>query len=376
MFGRKIKILRLSGFDVYVDASWLVLAALVTWSLADSVFPMMRPGLPKATYWYMGVGGAIGLFLSIVLHEFAHSVIARANGIRMRGITLFIFGGVAEMMDEPPTPESEFKMAIAGPIMSVLVAGVCYGGAVVLSDPMEVVSITLRYLGQINLLLAGFNMVPAFPLDGGRVLRSILWKVQNSLKKATHVSSIIGSSFGLFMILVGVVSILTGHFVAGFWWFLLGMFVRSAAQQSYEQVLLRQYLQGEPVARFMNRNIVTVPPDLRLDEFVQNYVYYHHFKAYPVVSEGRLLGIVSVEALRGIPKEQWTTLTVADAMEPCDGTNSIPPTLDTLQALSLMARQGKSRLLVVENGELLGMISFRDIMEFFNLKVALDESIP
>lgn len=324
----------------------------------------------------MGASGAVGLFLSIVLHEFAHSVLARANGIRMRGITLFIFGGVAEMMDEPPTPESEFKMAIAGPIMSAIVGGACFVLAVSLGALTQEVSTTLRYLAQINLLLAGFNMVPAFPLDGGRVLRSILWKVWNSLKRATHISSIIGSAFGLVMILTGVVMILVGHFVTGFWWFLLGTFVRSAAQQSYEQVLLRQYLQGEPVARFMNRNVVTVPADLSLDEFVQNYVYYHHFKAYPVVSEGRLLGIVSVEALRGIPREEWPSLTVAQVMEACDGTNAIPPTLDTLQALSLMARQGKSRLLVVENDQLLGMISFRDIMEFFNLKVALDESIP
>jgi Zn-dependent protease/CBS domain-containing protein len=376
VFGRRVKILRLSGFDVYVDASWLVLAALVTWSLADSVFPTMLPGAPRATYWVMGASGAVGLFLSIVLHEFAHSVLARANGIRMRGITLFIFGGVAEMMDEPPTPESEFKMAIAGPIMSAIVGGACFVLAVSLGALTQEVSTTLRYLAQINLLLAGFNMVPAFPLDGGRVLRSILWKVWNSLKRATHISSIIGSAFGLVMILTGVVMILVGHFVTGFWWFLLGTFVRSAAQQSYEQVLLRQYLQGEPVARFMNRNVVTVPADLSLDEFVQNYVYYHHFKAYPVVSEGRLLGIVSVEALRGIPREEWPSLTVAQVMEACDGTNAIPPTLDTLQALSLMARQGKSRLLVVENDQLLGMISFRDIMEFFNLKVALDESIP
>lgn len=375
MFGKRVRILRLAGFDVFVDASWVFLAVLVTWSLATGVFPSQAPGKSSTAYWLMGVGGALGLFLSIILHEFAHSIVARANGIRMRGITLFIFGGVAEMLDEPPSPQSEFKMAIAGPIASLLIGAACFGiAALVKPIGLDLVGVTLSYVSSINIMLALFNMVPAFPLDGGRVLRSVLWGAKGSLRQATRISSAIGSGFGLLLIAIGVVSILAGHFVLGLWWFLLGSFVRTAAAQSYEQVLLRQYLKGEPVHRFMNRSIITVPPDLPLDRFVEDAVYRYHYKMFPVVHDGAVLGCATSTSLTDIPRERWHTLTVRDVMEPCDGNTSVHPNTDTLEALGKMMRAGRSRLIVVENGRLVGILSLRDVMDFINLKVELDEA--
>jgi Zn-dependent protease/CBS domain-containing protein len=375
MFGRRVRIFRLAGFDVFVDASWVFLAVLVTWSLATGVFPSQSPGETSMAYWLMGAAGALGLFLSIVLHEFAHSIVARANGIRMRGITLFIFGGVAEMLDEPPSPQAEFKMAIAGPIASVLIGGACFGlAALAHFAELNQAGITLRYLAGINVTLAVFNMVPAFPLDGGRVLRSILWSAKGSLRQATRISSMIGSAFGFLLIAIGVVSILAGHFVMGLWWFLLGSFVRAAAAQSYEQVLLRQYLAGEPVHRFMNRSIITVPPDLPLDRFVEDVVYRYHYKMFPVVHEDAVLGCATSTSLTDVPRDRWHTLTVRDVMEPCDDSSSVHPNTDTLEALGKMMRTGRSRLLVVDHGRLVGVLSLRDIMDFINLKVELDEA--
>ncbi|MEW5883047.1 MAG: site-2 protease family protein [Armatimonadota bacterium] len=374
MFGKRVRIFRLSGFDVYVDFSWVFLAVLVTWSLATGVFPHELTGQTSTAYWLMGAAGALGLFLSIVLHEFAHSVVARANGIRMRGITLFIFGGVAEMLDEPPSPQAEFKMAIAGPIASLLIGGACFGlAALAHFAELTQVGVTLRYLADINVLLAVFNMVPAFPLDGGRVLRSILWNAKGSIRQATRISSTIGSGFGLLLIALGVASLLMGYFVMGLWWILLGSFVRTAAAQSYEQILLRQYLQGEPVHRFMNRSVISVPPDLPLDRFVEDFVYRYHYKMFPVVHDESVLGCASSSSLTEVPRERWHTLTVRDAMEPCNEATSIHPNTDTLEALGKMMRSGRSRLLVVENGRLIGLLSLRDVIDFFNLKVQLDE---
>jgi Zn-dependent protease len=210
--GKRITLFHLSGFPIRIDASWLILAALVTWSLARGYFPTVLPELASEAYWYMGAAGALGLFVSIILHELAHAVVARRVGIRMKGITLFIFGGVAEMENEPPNADAEIKMAIAGPIASLLV-----GVGLLRRRPWESAgaSVTLtgvlKYLAFINVVLAMFNMVPAFPLDGGRVLRGILWKSGKNLQRATGITSAIGASFGFMLILLGLFSLFSGN---------------------------------------------------------------------------------------------------------------------------------------------------------------------
>src|SRR5436190_7526494 len=234
MFGKRITLFKVAGIPIGIDPSWIVIAVLIAWSLSVGLFPMLYPGLPVATYWSMGISGALGLFISIVLHELGHAVVAQRYGIPIRGITLFIFGGVAEMRDEPPSPKAEFLMAIAGPAVSVAIALVCWALAHVGARahwPIAPVDV-FAYLASMNGLLVLFNLIPGFPLDGGRVLRSALWKWKNNVRWATHITSQIGSFFGIFLILLGVWSVLRGNFIAGMWWFLIGMFLRNAAQQS------------------------------------------------------------------------------------------------------------------------------------------------
>jgi len=217
MFGKSFKLFKILGFEVRIDASWIIIALLITWSLAQGVFPIYADYLTPVTYWILGAAGALGLFISIVVHELSHSLVARRFGLPMRGITLFIFGGVAEMDDEPPSPKAEFFMAIAGPIASIIIGlffiGLFSVGRVLFwpTPPM----ILFSYLGTINLILAAFNLLPAFPLDGGRVLRSILWGWRKNLRWATRVSSIISSSFGLALVFLGIFSVLGGGLVGG-----------------------------------------------------------------------------------------------------------------------------------------------------------------
>ncbi|HEX5439144.1 MAG TPA: site-2 protease family protein [Gemmatimonadaceae bacterium] len=374
MFGRRYHLFNLSGFAVSIDASWFLLAILIIWSLATGVFPAYVRGLSAGTYWAMGVAGAVGLFLSIVVHEFFHSVVARRYGLPMKGITLFIFGGVAEMTEEPPSATVEFRMAIAGPIASVLIGVVCYVLALAGSKfwPLAITAV-LDYLALINIALAIFNLIPAFPLDGGRVLRSFLWARWKSLRRATRVASRIGSGFGALLIAAGVVSVLFGDFIQGIWWFILGLFVRSAAASSYQQLLLRRALEGEPVRRFMTPNPVTVAPTTSIRDLVDDYIYRFHFKFFPVVERGRLAGCITTRQVKAIPSDEWSERTVGSVMEHCSPATSVDPDMDAVQALAMMQRSGASRLLVARDGELAGVITLKDMLDFLATKVELGD---
>ncbi len=374
MFTRRFKLFTLLGFDVHIDLSWFLIAILITWSLATSLFPAFYPDLETTTYWWMGVAGALGLFASIVLHELGHSVVARGFGVEMKGITLFIFGGVAEMSSEPPSAKAEFWVAIAGPIVSVIVAAVCYGmsvAGVAMAGPLPVTAV-LWYLGLINAVVVVFNLIPAFPLDGGRVLRSILWAAQGSLRRATRVTSAIGSGFGLFLILFGILSIVGGNFIGGMWQCLIGMFLRGAAQMSYQQVLVRRALEGEPVARLMQQDLHTVSPDMSIHDFVEGFIYRHHHKLYPVVDHGQLRGCVTIRGVKEIDRDEWSRRTISDVTEACGENNTIQPTTDAIDALSKMSQDGNSRMMVVEDGQLRGIVTLKDLMNFIALKMELE----
>jgi Zn-dependent protease/CBS domain-containing protein len=375
MFGRRIHLFTLFGFRVGLDPSWFILGLLVSWTLAANWFPAEMPGLAPGVYWIMGIAGAIGLFMSIVVHEFFHALQARRDGLEMRGITLFIFGGVAEMDQEPRSAGAEFRMAIAGPIASILIGVIClaivaYTGGLMPATAVAVV----RYLGVINIVLAVFNMIPAFPLDGGRVLRSALWHWKGSLRWATRISSRVGSTFGLLLILLGVFSVLaTGNLISGMWLFLIGLFVRFAANSSYQQLLLRKALEGEPAGRFMRTDLITVPRHITLQELVDDYIYRHHHKLYPVVEDGRLFACVSTRQVKETPREQWSYRKVGDAAVSCSPENTIPPEMDAMEVLAQMRRTGTSRLLVANGHQLVGMITLKDLMSFLALKVELEE---
>ena len=374
MFGKRINLFKLLGFEVRVDLSWIVIAVLVTWSLSKGLFPFQYKGLSPANYWTMGVIGALGLFASIIFHELSHSLIARRYGLPMKGITLFIFGGVAEMDDEPPNSKAEFMMAIAGPVASVLIGFVflvIYQMAVVAGLPLLVNGV-FQYLYYINFLLAIFNMIPAFPLDGGRVLRSILWGIKGNLRWATRISSSIGNAFGIFLLIMGIFNILRGNFINGMWWALIGLFVQSAAKGSYEQLITRRALEGETVRRFMKSDPVTVAPSTTIARLVEDYIYQHHFKMFPVVESGHMIGCITTRQVKEIPKEEWGQKTVGEVVTTCSPDNTIGADEDAVKALSKMNQTRASRLLVTDNGRLAGVISLKDLLEFLSLKVELE----
>ncbi len=369
MFGTRWRLFRLLGIPINVDASWLIILALLTWTLI-SFFGQELPDQPPATYWIMGLGTALAFFTCLVLHELGHALAARALGIPIRGITLFLFGGIAELEGEPQSAQSEFFMAIAGPVVSAVLAatfwllsGLAWGPAV---------DLVLEYLASINLAVLVFNLVPGFPLDGGRVLRSLLWAGLGNLRRATYVASLVGQGFAWLLIALGVMHFFAGMLVQGMWLGLIGMFLNNAARSSYQQVIIRQLLQGEPISRFMTRDVIVVPTHLDLLRWVEEYVFGYHRKMFPVTADGHLAGVITTQALANYPREEWSRHSVEEAMNRDLDALCIPPHTDALEALAKMQRTDSSRLLVTEGDRLVGIVSLKDLLAFLDLKLELE----
>jgi len=372
---RGFHLFTLFGFEVKLDLSWLLLALLISWSLGAGWFPARYPELSSYAYAWMGISVAIGVFFSIVFHEFSHSIVARYYGLPIRGITLFIFGGVAEMESEPPDPKTEFLMAIAGPISSFLLAALLWAAASIAEGgawPQPVAGV-LSTLAVVNFTVAVFNLAPAFPLDGGRVLRAALWHWRRDLQEATFISSRIGRGFGTALMILGVIALVGGKVISGMWWFLIGIFVRGAASSSYQQLVLKDMVEGQPVRRFMRSEPVTVVPSLSIAEWVEDYIYRHHYKMYPVVDGSRLLGCVTVDSLQGLRREDWSTTHVADVMEQRSESNTVDAGTDTMTLLTnILKPAGRSRFMVVEDDRLVGIIALKDLLELISLKLEIE----
>lgn len=378
MFGRRITLFKLFGFAVHIDASWIIVAMLVAWSLAVGFFPAQFPGLTGRDYWLMAVLGAIGLFASIIVHELSHSLVARRYGLQMKGITLFIFGGVAEMENEPQNARTELMMAAAGPVASIVIGFLFYLAYTAGRDTWSTFTVGIvAYLAWMNWILAAFNLIPAFPLDGGRILRAALWHWKGDLMRATRIAAAFGSGFGLLLIMLAVFTLFSGNFITAMWWFLIGMFVRGASQASYQQVVLKRTLEGESVRRFMKTDPITVSRSISIRELVDEYIYRYHHKMFPVVSESnRLLGCVTTRDVKNVSREEWENHTVQEISSPCSESNVIGPDTDAMKALSLMSRTGNSRLMVVENGELVAIVSLKDLLRFISTKLELEGREP
>lgn len=375
MFGNRITLFKLFGFEIKIDVSWLILAVLITFTLARGFFPYYYKDLPPLTYWWMGLSGALGFFASIIFHEFWHSFVARRYGLPMKGITLFIFGGVAEMGDEPPNAKTEFMMAIAGPLSSVFLGFGFYGINMLIprSDTLLPMRGVIGYLAYINLILAAFNLLPAFPLDGGRVFRSVLWKWTDNIRWATKVASWTGSAFGTVLMILGIFSVFQGSFIGGIWFFVIGMFVKNAAQMSYQQVLLRNVLEGKKIGYFTKANPVCIPPSISIEQFVEDYFYKYHFKMFPVVENTNLVGCINIAQVKNIPRNEWSQHTVRELANKCLPENTISPAADTLKALSLMKQTGNNKLMVVKDSKLIGIVTFKDILHYFSARMDLEE---
>jgi Zn-dependent protease len=382
MFGMRWRVFRLLGIPISVDVSWLLILALLTLSFAEGypemlqmVFPGTAGRLSVADSWLMGLITALAFFACLVLHELGHALVAQSRGLPIRGITLFLFGGVSELGDEPTSAGTEFLMAIAGPLVSAVLA-VLFGLVAALgyrSGWPHPVVLVLGYLALINAVVLVFNLIPAFPLDGGRVLRSILWAVTGNVRRATRWASYLGQAFAWLLIAWGVFLLFNHDWMGGIWSGLIGMFLNAAARGGYRQVLVRQALQGEPVRRFMNAQPVVVPPALDLRHWVDDFVYRYHHRTFPVAADdGRLLGLITTEALSGLPRGDWDRHTVGEEMQTDLAAVSIAPTADALQAFEQMQRQGMSRLLVADGDRLVGIVSLRDLLQFLNLKLDLE----
>jgi len=312
-----IKLFRVAGLDIRMHVSWLIIATLVTFSLATGFFPYSSPGYSTFAYWLMAAVAALGLFGSITLHEMGHALVARKHGIAMEGIVLFIFGGVAQMKEEPANAKSEFQMAIAGPLVSFALAVVFYAFAqsAALLNLNEPVTATFAYLSLINGLLGIFNLAPALPMDGGRVLRAFLWQKRNDIHSATRTAARWGVAFSYVLMILGLVNIVAGNLIGGVWWVLIGMFLKGLAVSTRHQMEIRSILKGEPVSKLMRSDVVSAPPSISLRRFVAQYIYGARQTLFPVVENGRLAGFAGVEDVKTIVPSEWDKRTVGEILQ-------------------------------------------------------------
>lgn len=369
---------RIFGFPIRIHPSWLLLVGLIVYSLAgrDGVFRSLLDGQPvsEVTYWVLGVLGALGLFSSLIAHELCHSLVARRTGIPVRGITLFIFGGVSELGDMPATPASEFFMAVVGPLSSLAIGGlfaVLWMVGRLLGLPAAVRAL-LGYLVLVNGMLALFNSIPAFPLDGGRIVRSVLWGVSGNLRAATRTAAWIGSAFGILLIAGGMMFIFIGGTIAGVWLVFIGFFLGQAARGSLQRTIMREDLIGEHVGHFMQPRPVTVRPDLSLRGFVDEYVLPYHFAMFPVVDEeGRLIGVIGSRDPARWSRAGWDAITVGDVMSEADRAFVLSPETPAPEAFARLAGEQGRRLIVVANNRPVGIVSLRDLLDFLALKAEL-----
>lgn len=363
-----MRLVTIMGIPIRVHFSWLIVFGLITWSLSTYYFPNAAPQLPGSSYWVGGIVAALMLFISVALHELSHSFIALRHGIPITGITLFIFGGVAQMEGEPPDPEVELKMAIAGPLSSLVLSLIFF--LLSLAPGGEVLKALFHYLSQLNLILGLFNLIPGFPMDGGRVMRAYLWKKKGDFYYATRKAAGYGKNIAVFFIGFGVLSIFTG-FPGGLWLMLIGWFLHSAAQSSYVQAGLKETLMQVRVKDMMVRDVVTLVPDTTLEQAVNDYFLKYGYGGFPVVRDGRLLGMLTLKEFRGVSREIWKEKTVAEVFVRHDRKWEVNAEDDAWHVLELMIREDQGRLAVVDQGSLSGLITRNGIAKYVQITAEL-----
>ena len=371
--GRGIKLFKILGIQISLDYTWFIVFGLVAWSLAQGYFPVTIPGLGVFTYIIVGVVSAFLLFACVLIHELSHSYTSNRLGLNVKEITLFIFGGVAQLTKEPDDPVTELKIAVAGPAASIALAFIFW----VLKHLLDalslypVLSAMFGYLAMINMVLVVFNMIPGFPLDGGRILRAVWWKKTADIQKATQVASRVGKGFAVLLILFGFLQIFLGNFIGGLWMVFIGMFLQQAAESSYRQLLVKKTLEKIKVADAMTMDVVTLSEDSTLTTVVEKYFFGHHFVGFPVVSDGRVTGMLTLNNVRAVPKEEWDTTLVINAMDKITPDTILHPDDNAMYALSRMISLDTGRLLVMDRGRLVGIITRRDIMKLMEFKADL-----
>jgi Zn-dependent protease/CBS domain-containing protein len=386
---RGFQIGRIFGINIQIDWSWFLIFALISWNLS-SFFGQTHPDWGNVLRWGIALGAALLFFASVLAHELAHSLMARAYGVPVRNITLMLFGGVANIQREPPSPKAEFLITIVGPVISVLLglfflmmAAISMGpvnfdsttGLTAVTAQLGPVITLLLWLGPINIVLGLFNLIPGFPLDGGRILRSILWAGTNNLRRATRWAAGVGQAVAWLMIIAGIAMIFGAQipffgtgFVSGIWLAFIGWFLNSAAVQSYQQVVVEDMLEGIRTEQIMRQNPPTAPANISVHDLVHNYVMGTDDHAFPVQENGQMLGLVTLEDVRAVPREQWDTTFVRDIMTPGDRLATIETTAEADEALHTLKRYDVRQLPVLQNGRLVGILRRRDILKWLQLQ--------
>ncbi len=371
------KLFRVLGIPIHVHYTWFIVFSLVVYTLAVNYFPFMGPYYSPPVIWVMSVIAAIILFSSILLHELAHSYVAQREGIQINRITLFVFGGIASMVGETKSPKGELKIAAAGPALSFLLAGVFWIIAIIFRRGMAtspVLAISY-FLASTNTLIAIFNLIPGFPLDGGRILRAIIWKRTGNLNKATLVSSRIGKAFAMFLIVMGLWNLTQGQFISGLWSIFIGMFLQQVAGEGYKQTVLHNTLASVRVGDIMVSPVILIHDEnMTIEMAVNDYFFRYRYNSFPVVSDSILLGTISLHDIKNVDKEKWPHITVKEIMSTNPSEFTISPERSAVEALDKMVEDNRGRLVVVERGNIIGIVSQRDIMQVLKLKTDLGKN--
>jgi Zn-dependent protease/CBS domain-containing protein len=367
---------RLFGFDINVHWTWFLIFFLVTWTFATGVLEEFYSDWTAGRRWTVAAAISLVFFLSILLHEISHSIVARRYGIAVSGITLFVFGGVSNLTKEPDTSRQEFLIAIVGPLTSLALALLFAVGYLALSPIEEGAGGVSANLAMINLAIGIFNLIPGFPLDGGRVLRSAFWAQKRSLVKATRAASRVGTAVAYGIMALGVAAFFLGSPITGIWFLLIGNFLRSASAESYEQVLIDRMLRGVPARAVLRQDYVTVPPDLMLSQLVEENLLAGQARCFPVVVAGELLGLITLQDVRKVPRDEWATTSVYKAMTPFSRLQTATPRDDLSAVLAQLNSHDINQVPLVEGKQLVGLIHRADVLRYIQVRQEVESAKP
>ncbi len=363
---------RVFGIPLRLHYSWFFIFVLITWALATSYFPSNYPNWTLATSVAAALVTSILFFASVVAHELMHSRVAQAEGITVQSITLFIFGGLAQMSEEPRRPRDEFLIAIAGPLASLALGGIFRGIWFWSGDTNEFIHAITDWLSWINIYLGLFNLIPGFPLDGGRVLRSLLWWRNANLKKSTRIASTIGRGVGFIFIFAGIWWIFNGNWANGLWIALIGWFLENAAVSSYRQLALQEMLQSHNAGEIMTRDYTLVAPDITVERLVNEYFLASGRRCFPVVENDRILGLVTLHNVKAVPRERWHSTSVRQAMTTWENIRTVSPNESLVTVLKIMAEDDINQIPVVQDHNIMGMIGRDNLISFINVRGELE----
>ncbi len=365
-----LRLMQIRGIPVEIHISWLLIFLLLSISLAQGYFPTIVENLSSQTYWLAGIITTLVVFASVLIHELGHSFVAIREGIPIKRITLFVFGGVSQMETEPPSPSTEFKVTAAGPLTSLLIALVMGLIYYFIMPPGLIISQSVFLVAQINLVMAIFNLIPAFPLDGGRLFRSIVWYFMKNLLAATRIAVGLGSVLSFMIMGIGFMLIFFQGNLSGIWLIFIGWLIYQAGQSSYSQLVFKETFTGMKVSELMSTDLQTVSPDATLDELAEHFLHYK-FGAFPVVYGSTTHGLVTLQNMKDVPREKWAEARVSSILTPLKDSLVLKPDADAADVMMKMAAQNTGRALVMEKGELIGLLSRTDMMRFMQLHMVL-----